>query len=117
MNQFDIGLKKIMQNENSLYEGVSFIPAQNFTTFIAEPAKSETFVVILHFNSEISHQIRGNDHISDEFIDKALHEMKLINLKKNVKHSQNTLTTNTKRKQVSKTTVIRPSKYLEIFDY
>lgn len=77
--------------------------------------KNETYVVVLHFNEEISLQFSDYDQISDEFIDKALQEMKLINLKKNMKST--TLEAPVKPVTVSNTIIARKQKQLEIFDY
>ena len=73
-------------NGEGQYEGVSFIPAQaQKSLFIALPNSSESHIVIMHFNEEISLQFKRNEQVTDEFIDKALQEMQLINLKRTMK--------------------------------
>ena len=97
------------------YDGVCFIPAQNVQkTFIAKPSSVESNVVIMHFNDEISLQFHGDEQITNEFIDKALQEMQLINLKRSMKHSN----FDTQVKPAACNTIIaREQKGLEIFDY
>ena len=67
------------------YKDLTFIPAMtNRTKFVAYPSK-DSFVVILHFNEEISLRLQGNEQITDEFVDKAFQETQLMNLKRSMK--------------------------------
>jgi hypothetical protein len=44
-------------------------------------ACSESYVVIMHFNEEINMKITGAQELTDEFVDKAMQEYRLLNLK------------------------------------
>ena len=116
-------MKKLMTSDsinNNEFTSVSFVAPQDCNyEYLATLDTNSSNIVVMHFNENISQQLTGKDQFTDHFIDKALQEITLMNLRKDVRKDNFDKDKVLKNLQTGKNTIIadRKKNKFEIFDY